>query len=704
MRLARNWMLRWFGPDVPLARRIGASAFLVGVVAMLLSGGMSLLFTLTAIPRTEQATHRQALQLFVTQVEARIEAHESAIRTIAQSALVWTAISDSYGREAYLRPFLDDQEKILIGHHLQLLDYRARNLYGKLAEAGLQDEIDQLAKLIIASSQVKGKLVAANRQTYLLTGYPVMYPYTNEPIGVLISLGDLGHLFQPFLAKLESIHSLKLLSGNQVILDSAPDITRYQPVRQRLDFPPDLASVDLALEFAATERGWIKGLVFQLVVYAVLGLLISFGIWLIAHRAAKRLTLRLTQLADACDTMTPGHADRLPQDASRDEVGRLARTLHQAFDAQDKLNAELEERIAARTAELAAVFNALPDLYFRVARDGTILDYRAGQSNDLYVSPEVFLNRRMQEILPPDVSTLSSKAISEVFAGLSMVTIEYELSLPSGSQTFEARHLPLGNDQVVIIVRNFTERRATENALMQAKEEAERLARVKSEFLANMSHEIRTPMNGVLGMAHVGKRRAAGNPTIEDAFDKILNSGNLLLGIINDILDFSKLDAGMMKIENTKVDLSRITQEIVELLQERAHVKGLDLVVKLAPDLPMHCRSDPLRLKQIMLNLLSNAIKFTEAGSAELSVAREQDSLLLKVSDTGIGMTDEQLARIFNAFEQADGSTTRSYGGTGLGLAITRRLVDLMGGTIDVTSKPGVGSVFEVRLPIRQEI
>jgi signal transduction histidine kinase len=367
--------------------------------------------------------------------------------------------------------------------------------------------------------------------------------------------------------------------------------------------------------------------------------------------------------------------------------------------AYDELHGQLEDRIAEQTAELNTVFNALPDLYFRVSRDGRILDYRAGRAADLYMLPADFMGRQLQEILPPDVATKSRHAMAEVLAGKPMATVEYALQMPGGLQMFEARHMPLDTNQVVIVVRNITERRLAEDALRHAKEEAERLARVKSEFLANMSHEIRTPLNGVLGMAHIGKRRVAGDPTVAEIFDKILGSGSLLLGIINDILDFSKLDAGKMTVESVPVDLAAVGGEVVELLAERAAAKGIAVEMAMQPDMPGSCLGDPLRLKQILLNLLSNAIKFTSTGKVELSIARDAGDLVLRVSDTGIGMTPEQLSRIFDAFEQADGSTTRNHGGTGLGLAITRRLVTLLDGTINVSSTPGAGSAFEVRLP-----
>ena len=696
-----RWLQNWLGPDVPLARRIGTSAFLVGVFAMLMSGVMSLGFSATALPRAELTAHRQAVQMLATQAEAKLESHEGAIRAIAGSALVWTAISDSYGREAYLRPFLDDQERLLTGHQLQLLDYRARNLYGNRAEAaGMQEMIEKFAAQVIALGQAQIRIVSANAQPFLLTGYPVIYPYTKEPIGVLVSLGELAHLYGPLVENLGSRYRLRLLDNEATLLDNAPGQKAYQPARHALQLPEHLTGIDLALEFASAEQEWVRGVAYQVLAHGLLGLVIAFGIWFLARRAAMQLTLRLTRLADACDASAPVHAVQVPQDAAQDEVGRLSRTLRQALEAHDRLNAELEARVTARTAELNAIFHALPDLYFRVDRNGTVLDYRAGQESDLYVPPEAFMNRRMQELLPSDVARQQLEAMQAIHAGAPMVTIEYALTMPDGIQDFEARHLPLGTDQVVIVVRNITRRRQTERELVRAKEDAERLARVKSEFLANMSHEIRTPMNGVLGMAHIGKRRAAGNAALEEVFDKILGSGNLLLGILNDILDFSKLDAGKLRIESADVNLAQVVSTVVDLLREKASSKNLHLTVSIDPALPPVCKGDPLRLEQILLNLMSNAIKFTEVGQVDLALVRDADHWVIRVSDTGIGMTEEQVARVFNAFEQADGSTTRSYGGTGLGLAITQRLVTLMGGSIRVESTPGVGSVFEVRLPL----
>ncbi|MDP2833414.1 MAG: PAS domain S-box protein [Pseudomonadota bacterium] len=251
----------------------------------------------------------------------------------------------------------------------------------------------------------------------------------------------------------------------------------------------------------------------------------------------------------------------------------------------------------------------------------------------------------------------------------------------------------------VVSFIDISQRKALDAARDQALAEAERLTRVKSEFLANMSHEIRTPLNGVLGLAQIGCRDSAGRDKASETFAKIVQSGKLLLGIVNDILDFSKIEAGKLQIESLPVELLAVLREVTSLMNERAQAKGLAFKIRKAPDLPAACKTDPVRLGQILINLLSNAVKFTESGSVTLGIACDGEYLVFTVTDTGIGMTPEQIGRLFRPFEQADGSITRRFGGTGLGLTISHRLLQLMDGDIRVESQPGVGSCFEVRLP-----
>jgi signal transduction histidine kinase/ActR/RegA family two-component response regulator len=236
-------------------------------------------------------------------------------------------------------------------------------------------------------------------------------------------------------------------------------------------------------------------------------------------------------------------------------------------------------------------------------------------------------------------------------------------------------------------------------ALQTAKDAAEAASRAKSTFLANMSHELRTPMNGVMGMIDMALRRAT-DPQQIDWLNKSKGSAQHLLGVINDILDISKIEADRLTLETIPFKFGEVLENLHSLLGHKAEEKQIKLLVDLDPEVPrMAFLGDPLRLSQILLNLTGNALKFTDHGSITMRARRleynaEAVLLRIEVADTGIGITPEQQQRLFTAFEQADGSMTRRYGGTGLGLAITKRLVQLMGGEIGITSTPGQGSTF----------
>ncbi|MGR0184628.1 ATP-binding protein [Azospirillum aestuarii] len=277
----------------------------------------------------------------------------------------------------------------------------------------------------------------------------------------------------------------------------------------------------------------------------------------------------------------------------------------------------------------------------------------------------------------------------------------------------EGRETPLpdgGTDEIATIsrsIRHFLDEIARrQQQVEEARRRAEEASRAKGDFLANMSHEIRTPMNAILGLSHLALR--AGPPPRQRGYlTRIRASATALLGIINDILDVSKIEAGMLTLERVPFDLSAVLDMVAGTAALSAEEKGLVLRLEVAPDVPTALLGDPLRLGQVLLNLVNNAVKFTESGSVVFGVTAAprgtddaETELRFAVRDTGIGMTEAQVARLFQPFAQADSSTTRRYGGTGLGLAISRRLAVMMGGGIAVDSAPGLGSTFRFTVTV----
>jgi len=344
-----------------------------------------------------------------------------------------------------------------------------------------------------------------------------------------------------------------------------------------------------------------------------------------------------------------------------------------------------EKALKESEARNRALIEAVPDIMFRVNDEGIYLDKMLGS--------------KINEVFPQEVAVSTVKYISDAIRTRMIQIFEYPVQTGGGSEHYEARFVAIEDDEVLVILRNVTERRNAMEAIEEARREAELANRAKSEFLANMSHEIRTPLNSITGFIEL-LMRSRMDESQRDYLGIIKKSASSLLGIINDILDFSKIESKHLEINNVEFNPYVEFESVVSLYNIKAREKGIVFLSFIDPELPSGIISDPLRIKQILGNLLSNAIKFTpDAGFVRIDISlvykmEEKCLVYFMVSDTGIGIPLRKQTTIFEAFSQADSSITRRFGGTGLGLSISANLARLLESEIIIESETGVGSRF----------
>nr|WP_253820846.1 transporter substrate-binding domain-containing protein [Vibrio sp. 99-70-13A1] len=378
-----------------------------------------------------------------------------------------------------------------------------------------------------------------------------------------------------------------------------------------------------------------------------------------------------------------------------------------------KSNEELEQSVRERTLSLTSIIETAIDGIIVLDEDGDIVEFSPAAERIFgYLKSEVIhenINMLMKPINMDDDTYIEPSVCKD---------LEYLAKCKDGSViAIEISAAAATIDDMAFytcMVRDITQRKATQDALEQAKNAAEEATKSKSDFLANMSHEIRTPMNAIIGMSYLALQTELTRKQ-GDYLNKILNASNSLLGVINDILDFSKIEAGKLDLEVIPFSIDGVMDNISNIVTVKSREKNLEFLIAIDPEVPPVLLGDPLRIGQVLLNLANNAVKFTKAGEVVVKVELiapqglvdskgNTAQLRFMVQDSGIGMTDEQMQRLFTAFSQADSSVTRQYGGTGLGLTISKNLVELMNGEIGCESTEGVGSTFffTVDLPVDQ--
>jgi len=428
------------------------------------------------------------------------------------------------------------------------------------------------------------------------------------------------------------------------------------------------------------------------------------SIWTLVLTVSVPVLALLYMMLHTVWTQLPGNVAIAASVTSLGTVVCIAQAAWSSAQTNRQLNCAIEASHSARK-KLEFVVASTGDGYFEIGLDPLTFHPDETFAVLLGVEPVEAPLWTLTERTHPDDVLLGSDRIRQVRAGnIDATDQEIRLLTASGEYVwFHMRSRVLhANDpskrRVIGMIVNLSRWKALEGELRAAKESAEAHSTAKSQFLANMSHEIRTPLNGVLGMAQALDAGEL-SPPQKEKVGVILDSGKSLMALLNDVLDLTKIEAGKMQISAVPGDFLHTMKRTRQLFQSTAEEKGLDLLVRYDSNFPQRLSYDPTRVRQCVSNLVSNAIKFTAKGRVEISLSSRRGDkgdhmVIVEISDTGIGMSEQTVGKLFSVFTQADGATTRKFGGSGLGLAISRQLARMMGGDITVTSEPGKGSTF----------
>jgi PAS domain S-box-containing protein len=585
-------------------------------------------------------------------------------------------------------PVYDDQGKFIgvICGHLSLdwaFDARQR-MMDRLADEGIE-------------------LLVMNRQQEVLIGTPAIPSLTTK-------LTNLDAAFQQ-------------TKRTHTSVDQWPDGQRYLTAVAKDDGFGNYPGMGWSVVVRKSEAKALqpaKNLRWTIIGTGVLAALIfTLLVWRILHRQLKPLQ----DIGNAADQLITNDdlSAQIPQPKGDGEIAKFSRSLTQLVQKLQRKNAEL--RLTNQVFEESTQGIVISDEHNRILRINRaftdITGYTAsevvGQRTSLLSSgrhDKSFYEAMWQSIQQQGHwhgeiinKTKSGKIYAEWLSINTLRDADGQITNFIGmfdditDRRRDEEELEQHRNHLEELLAERTNALVTANVeLNKAREDADSANQAKSDFLANMSHEIRTPMNAIVGLSHLLKRNLT-DERQKGMLSKIVDASNHLLEIINDILDFSKIEANKLTVERVEFPLEKVLSTFTGLIAEKANSKGIELILQVGSDVPRHLIGDPLRLGQVLINFGNNAVKFTQHGEIKVVISKLEETpsdvlLRMEVRDTGIGMSQEQMARLFQSFQQADTSTSRKYGGTGLGLAICKRLTQLMDGDVGVESEQGKGSTF----------